>query len=99
MLKYIYNLSIRIIKKVSQSFSSFYFSIVEKNTVLKEIRKLKSNKVVQGTDIHIKILKDNVGFFAEYTYLQYNEAVRSSNIPNCLKFASIAATFKQGSRN
>ena len=36
---------------------------------------------------------------AEYIYLQYNEAVRSANIPNCLKFANIAAAFKQGSRN
>ena len=78
---------------------SFYFSQVDKNTVLKQIRKLKSNKAVQDTDIPVKILKDNVEYFAEYTYLQYNEAIRSLNFPKCFKFANIGAAFKQGSRN
>ena len=38
-------------------FSSFYFSQVDKNTVLKEIRKLNMNKAVQDKDIPVKILK------------------------------------------
>ena len=78
---------------------SFYFSQVDKNTFLKQIRKLKSNKAVQDTDIPVKILKDNVEYFAEYIYLQYNEAIRSLNFPTCFKFANIGAAFKQGSRN
>ena len=53
-------------KRVSQHFSSFYFSPVYKNPALKENRKLKSNKEVQDTDIHVKFLKDNSEFFAEY---------------------------------
>ena len=43
-------------------------------------------------------MKENAEFFAEYIYLQYNEAVRSSNFPNCFKFANIVATFKQGKK-
>ena len=98
-LKYKDHPSIRVIKRVSQRFSSFYFLPVDKNTVIKEIRKLKSSKPVQDTDIHVKILKENAEVFAEYIYLQYNEAISSSNFPNCFKFANIAAAFKQGSRN
>ena len=99
ILKYEDHPSIRVIKRVSQHFSSFYFSPVDENTVLKEIRKLKSNKAVQDTDIPVKNLKDNAEFFAEHIYLQYNKALRSSNFPNCFMFANIAAVFKQGSRN
>ena len=40
-------------------FSSFHFSQVDKNTVLKEIRKLIMNKAMQDTDIPVKILKEN----------------------------------------
>ena len=92
--------NIRAIKRVSQRFPSFYFSPFGKNTVAKEIRKLKSNKAVQDIrHIPVKIFKDNTEFFAEYIYLQYNKTIRSSNFYNCFKFANIAAAFKQGSKN
>ena len=97
ILKYKDHLSIRVIKRVCKIV--FYFTLVDKNTVLEEIRKLKSNKAVQNTDITVKVFKYNAEFFAEYIYLQYNEAVRSSNFPNCFKFANITAAFKQNSRN
>ena len=42
--KYKDHLNMRVIKRVSQRFSSFYFSPVDKNTVLREIRRFKSNK-------------------------------------------------------
>ena len=83
--------NIRAMKRVSQRFPSFYFSPVGKNTVAKEIKKLKSNKAVQDIrDIPVKIFKDNTEFFAEYIYLQYNKTIRSSNFYNCFKFANIA---------
>ena len=63
VLKYKDHPSICVIKNVCQRFSSFHLSTVDKNTVLKEIRKLKSNKAVQETDIPAKILKDNADFF------------------------------------
>ena len=44
ILKYKNHPSIKIIKSFSTRFSSFYFSQVDKNTVLKEIRKLNMNK-------------------------------------------------------
>ena len=45
------------------------------------------------------MLQENAQFFAKYIYLQYNEAIHSSNFANFFKFANIAAVFKQGSRN
>ena len=69
-----------VIKRFSQRFSSFYFSHVDKNTVLKEIKKLNLNKAAQDSDIPVKILKQNADFFADYIYLQFNEAVFTSNL-------------------
>ena len=88
-----------VIKRFSQRFSSFYFSHVDKNNVLKEIKKSKFNKAVQDSDIPVKVLKENAHFFADYIYLQFNEAVDSSKFADFFKSADIAAVFKQGSRN
>ena len=88
-----------VIKRFSQRFSSFYFSHVDKNTVLKEIKKLNLNKAVQDSDIPGKILKENADFFADYIYLQFNEAVDSSKFADFFKSADIADAFKQVSRN
>ena len=49
--------TIPITERGSQYLSSFYFSPVDKNTVLKEIRKLRSNKTVQDTNIPVNFLK------------------------------------------
>ena len=46
-----------VIKQFSQRFSIFYLSHVDKNTALKEIIKLNLNKVVQDSDIPVKILE------------------------------------------
>ena len=88
-----------VIKRFSQCFSSFYFSHVDKNTVLKEIKRLDLNQAVQDSEIPVKILKENADFFADYIYLQFNVAVDSSKFADFFKSADISAAFKQGSRN
>ena len=60
---------------------------------------LNANKAVQDSDIPVKILKENADFFADYIYLQFNEAVDSSKFADFFKSADISAAFKQGSRN
>ena len=99
VLRYKNQPSIKVIKHKSSSmrFSSFYFSQVDKNTVLKEIRKLNMNKAVQDKDIHVKIL--NAEYFAQYICLQFNEAICASKFPASFKFANITPVFKQGSKN
>ena len=99
VLKYKNHPSMHVIKRFSQRFSSFYFSHVDKNTVLKEIKKLNLNKAVQDSDIPVKVLKENADFFADYIYLQFNEAVDSSKFSDFFKSSDISAAFKQGSRN
>ena len=99
ILKYKNHSSISIIKRFSEHFSSFHFSQVDKNTVLKEIIKLSLYKSVQDTDIPVKILKENADYFAEHICLQFNETICSSKFPTFFKFANVTPVFKQGSRN
>ena len=99
IMKYKNHPSMDVIKKISHGLSSFYFSHIDKKTVLNEIKKLKLSKAVQDSDIPVKILKENSDFFAEYIYLQFNEAVDSSKFADFFKYADITAGFKQGLRN
>ena len=101
-MKYRKHPSINIIRHFSQKYSSFYFSQVEKNTVLKEIRRLSSKKAVQETDIPVKILKENAYFFAEHICRQFNihhKAICSSKFPATFKFANVTPVFKKGNQN
>ena len=43
------------INRFSKLFSSFYFSHIDKNTVLIEIKKINLNKAVQDSNIPVKI--------------------------------------------
>ena len=54
---------------------------------------------MQDTDIPVKILKGNAEYFAEYIFLQFNEAICASKFPASFKLANITTVFKQGSRN
>ena len=99
IMKYRNHPSINIIRHFSQRYSSFYFSQVEKNTVLKEIRRLSSKKAVQETDIPVKIWKENADFFYEQVCRQFNEAICSSKFPATFKFANVTPVFKKGNRN
>ena len=54
IMKYRYHPSINIIRHYSQRFLRSYFSVVDKNTVLKEIRRLSFKKAIQETDIPVK---------------------------------------------
>ena len=87
------------IRNSSQRFSSFYFSQVDTNTVLKEIRRLRAKKTVQDTDIPVKVLRENAEFFATQICHQFNEAICSSKFPATFKFANVTPVFKEGIRN
>ena len=99
-LEYKNHPSIKVIKNFSTRSSSFYFSQVDKTTVLKEIWKLKINKAVQESiNIPVKILKENAEYFAEYIYLHFNEAICASKFPASFKLVNITPVVKQASRN
>ena len=88
-----------VIKRFSQRFSSFHFSHAFKNTVLEQIKKLNLNKGLQDSNIPVKQNAQHAHFFADYIYLQFNEAVDSSKFADFFKSADISAAFKQISRN
>ena len=99
ILKYRNHPSINNIRNSSQRFSSFYFSQVDTNTVLKEIRRLSAKKAVQDTDIPVKALKENAEFFTEQICCQFNEVMCSSKFPATFKFANLTPVFNQETRN
>ena len=57
--------------------SSFSFSTVERVDVIREIKNLSKKKAIQDDDIPVKILKENVNFFAEYICIFCNHAIIS----------------------
>ena len=99
VLKYRNHPSINKIRNSSQKILSFYFSKVDTNAVLKEIRRLTAKKAVQDPDIPIKGLKENGEFFAEQICHQFNEAFCSSKFPAISKFTNGKPVFKQDTRN
>ena len=86
ILKYRNHPSINNIRNSSQRFSSFYFSQVDTNTVLKEIRRLSAKKAVQDTETPVKVLKENTEIFAEQICRQFSEAFCSSKFPASFTF-------------
>ena len=89
------------ITAINQAFPNKYFnfSLTEKKGIFDEIIKLKQKKATQDSDIHVKLLKENAYFFAEYLYIFSNKAIKSSRFPSLLKQANIMLVFKKGSRN
>ena len=79
--------SIISIRPFRHQLLNFNFSCIDKNTVLKEIRGLRTTKASQDTDLPVKILKENVDYFAEFICIQFNDSVNSSKFPFSFKCA------------
>ena len=62
-----------VFKSFTLRFSSFYFSQVDKKIAF--LKTPKFHKVVQGSDLHVRILKENADDFAEYTCFEIDEAI------------------------
>ena len=62
-----------IFKSFSLRFSSFYSSQVDKK--IKLLKASKFHKVLQESDPHVRILKENADYFAEYTCFEIVEAI------------------------
>ena len=97
-MKYRRHPSITAIQGVYKQ-SSFSFSTVEKVDVIREIKNLSKKKAIQDNDIPVKILKDNVNFFADYICIFYNYTITTSKFPSVLKMANVTPIFKKGSKN
>ena len=71
IVKYRAHTSIIVIKENCNSSSSFNFSFVDKEDILKDIKKLKVNKATQNTDIPTKLFKENLDIFANFILENY----------------------------
>ena len=58
--------SINAIKQYNRIYCQFFFSLVEKEDIIKELPKLNPKRVTQETDTPAKILDDNKYIFAGY---------------------------------
>ena len=99
VLKYKNHLSIISIRRFRHQVSNFDFSCIDNNAVLKEIRGLSTTKAFQDTDLPVKILKENVDYFAGFNCIQFNDSVNSTKFPSSFKCANIIPNFKNESKN
>ena len=67
-MKYRFHPSIVAIKENCNSGSSFSFSQVERDEIMKEIDNLKTNKVTQSTDLPTKLFKENFDNFGDFIF-------------------------------
>ena len=86
---------------VNAILSQFTKERISSNTItikdeLKEISILGNSKVIQSTEIPIKVIKRNSNFFAEQICAYFNEFVSKGKFPNCLKLTNITSGFKKG---
>ena len=87
--------SIVAIRKNCNSGSSFSFSQVERDGIMKKINNLKTNKATQSTDIPTKLIKKNSDIFGDFTFGNYNNCVSCSIFPNSLKNTIITPVHKK----
>ena len=91
--------SIISISRFRHQVSNFHFSCIDKNTIAKEIRGLRTTKASQDNDLPAKILKENADYFAEFICIQFNNSVNSSKFQSSFKCANITPIFKNESGN
>ena len=61
--------------------------------------KASTEKAIHDDNIHVKILKENVNFFAEHISVFYNNAITISEVPYFLKTTNVTPIFQKGSKN
>ena len=92
MLEYRRHLSVTIIENLN-IWSHFQFTLVSVDELLKAIKKLNAGKIVQSTDVPVKILKGNADVFVDSS--RFNLTINSCNFPSILKRANAASIFKK----
>ena len=62
------------------------------------MQKLKSKKACQGSDIPVKIIKENINIATNCIYNNFNNSLLSSYFPSNLKNAEITPIFEKQDR-
>ena len=72
---------------------SFSFKFIDRKEIFNELRKLKSKKAYQGSDIPVKIMKENINIITDFIYNNFNNSLFSSYFPSILKNTDITPIF------
>ena len=72
---------------------SFSFKFIDRKKIFNELQKLKSKKACQGSDIPVKIIKENIDIITDFIYNNFNNSLFSSYFPSNLKNADITPVF------
>ena len=76
---------------VKKDLSSFKF--IDRKKIFNELKKLKGKKACQGSDIPVKIIKENINIITDLVYNGFNNSLFSSYFPSNLENADITPVF------
>ena len=83
--KYERHPSILKIKEVmGTSNLSFSFKLIDRKKIFNELQKLMSKKACQGSDIPVKLIKENINIVTDFIYNNFNNSLFSSYFPSNL---------------
>ena len=69
------------------------FEFIDRTKIFNELQKLKSNKACQGSDIPVKMIKENIDIVTDFIYNNFNNSLFTSYFPSNLKNADITLVF------
>ena len=75
---------------------SFSFKFINRKKIFNGLQKLKSKKACQGSDIPVKIIKENINIITDFIYNNFNNSLFSLDFPSDLKNTDIT---KKDSKN
>ena len=76
-----------------------FLYVLFKRSMLLGKSKASTEKAIHDDNIHVKILKENVDFFAEHISIFYNNTITISKVPYFFKTANVTPIFQKGSKN
>ena len=63
----------------------FSFIFETKNKILAEIHNIENKKACQESDIPVKTVKDNIDYFSEFNFHNFNNSIFDATFPSELK--------------
>ena len=92
--KYEKHASILEIKEMMRTSTLLFpFKLIVRKKIFNELQKLKNKKACQGSDIPVKIIKENINIIKSFTYKNFSNSLLSSYFPSNLKNADITPIF------
>ena len=84
---------LKIKEMMGTSTLSFLFKLIVRKKIFNELQRLKSKKACQGSDIPVKIIKENINIITNFIYKNFSNSLLSSYFPSNLKNPDITPVF------